>query len=475
MKCYIMLPFSGKKSGMCQFMPGVIMSADSLFGDKVFNRKLFLTALPIAFQNLMVAMVAAADAFMLGRVDQNAMAAVSLATQIQFVQHCFIGALAGGVGIMGAQYWGKGDIPVLEKIFGLSVRECSLISVCFFAGCFFIPETLMKFFASDPLLISYGAEYLRVASWSYILFGFSQCYLAVMRISDHVDSSAFITSGAVILNIIFNAVFIFGLCGAPAMGIKGAAFATVLARGIELTACVILSFRKDFIRLRLRAVLSFEKILVADFWRYTLPLVGAYLLWSVGFTSYTAIIGHMGRDAAAANAVAAVVRDLMCCLCNGLAAGSAILIGNELGAGNLGKGKLYGKRSTVFSFIAGGAAMLAILGALPVVSAMVKLTPQAHEYLVGMFIILSVYMVGRCVCTVVINGVFSAGGDTLFDVYSLVVCMWGIALPCAFFGAFYWGFPVLLVYACTCLDEVGKIPWVMHHYTKYKWVRDITR
>lgn len=92
-----------------------------------------------------------------------------------------------------------------------------------------------------------------------------------------------------------------------------------------------------------------------------------------------------------------------------------------------------------------------------------------------MFIILSVYMIGRCVCTVVINGIFSAGGDTLFDVYSLVVCMWGIALPCAFFGAFYLHLPVLVIYGCTCLDEVGKIPWVMFHYKKYKWVRNITR
>ncbi|MBR7138399.1 MAG: polysaccharide biosynthesis C-terminal domain-containing protein [Lentisphaeria bacterium] len=446
-----------------------------LFKDRFFNQKLVTLAMPITLQNLMVALVAAADAFMLGKLNQDAMAAVSLATQVQFIQNCLVGAIVGGVGIMGAQYWGKKDIPVMEKIFGLSIRESTLVSLLFFAGCFFIPETLMKIFASDPLLIEIGAEYLRLASWSYIICSLSQCYLAIMRVSDHAGVSALISSGAVVLNIIFNTIFIFGLCGAPAMGVKGAAFATLLARAFELAGCLLFSAGKGFIRLRLKRIFTFEKELILDFWRYTSPLVGSYMLWGTGFTAYTAIMGHMGKDAAAANAIAAVVRDLCCCVCNGVAFGSSVIIGNELGAGKLLRGKIYGAKSALLAFIVGFAATGVILLSLPLVSRAVKLTPLAQEYLTGMFIILSVYMIGRCVCTVVINGIFSAGGDTLFDVYSLVVCMWGIALPCAFFGAFYLHLPVLVIYGCTCLDEVGKIPWVMFHYKKYKWVRNITR
>ena len=119
--------------------------------------------------------------------------------------------------------------------------------------------------------------------------------------------------------------------------------------------------------------------------------------------------------------------------------------------------------------------MFVILGMLPVISHFITLTEQANEYMSGMFLILSVYMIGRCVCTVMINGVFSAGGDTMFDVYSLAVCMWGIALPIAFAGTFWFHWPVLIIYACTCLDEVGKVPWVIHHYKKFKWVKNITR
>ena len=451
------------------------MTITDIFRDKVFNRKLISLTLPISLQSLMLALVAAADAVMLGKINQDAMAAVSLATQIQFIQNILLWAIVGGIGIFGAQYWGKKDKKVLGEIFGMSVRESFLISLVFFAGCYFIPEKLMLLFARDGILIDNGAEYLKLAAWSYLLTGISQCYLAVMRVSDHAARSAWISSGTVILNIILNAVFIFGLCGAPAMGVRGAALATLLARIIELLWCILTTFERSFIPLKLKDLITFNKVLELDFWRYSLPIMASCLLWGVGFTSYTAIMGHMGRDAAAANSIAAVVRDLICCLCNGIGGSCGILIGNELGAGKLRRGKIYGERAIILSFIIGLISTVFVLASIPAVSAGMKLTERAHEYMIGMFIILSVYMIGRCVCTVVINGIFSSGGDTLFDMYSLIVCMWGIALPCAFFGAFYFQLPVLVIYGCTCLDEVGKVPWVVHHFRKYKWVKNLTR
>lgn len=446
-----------------------------LFGDKVFNKKLFALALPISLQNLMLALVAAADAVMLGKLNQDAMASVSLATQIQFIQNMFVTAICFGIGVLGAQYWGKKDTAVLGKIFGSSVRDSLFISLMFFIGCRFFPEKLMKLFASDPILINNGVEYLKVALWSYLIVGISQCYLAIMRVTEHAVYSAWISSVTVVLNIILNAVFIFGFCGVPAMGIKGAALATLSARIFELVWCIGTTFGKSFIKLKIKNMVIIDRALLFDFWKYTAPILGAFMLWGVGFTAYTALMGHMGRDAAAANAIAAVVRDLMCCLCNGVAGGSGIIIGNELGAGNLGKGKLYGQKAMLMSFVIGVFSAFMILGTLPVVLNFVKLTEGARYYMTWMFVIMSVYMIGRCVCTVTINGVFSAGGDTMFDPVSLLVCMYGIALPCAFIGAFYLHLPVLVIYACTCLDEVGKIPWVVYHFCKYKWVRNITR
>ncbi len=451
------------------------MKDPMFFKDKEFYGKLGRLTLPIAFQSLMLASVAAADAIMLGRIEQTAMAAVSLATQIQFVQNMILSAAVAAGSILGAQYWGKKDVRTINDIFCMMIRVCGLASIVVSAACILVPQYLMLAFAHEKDLVAVGADYLRIAGWSYLLTGISQCYLAVMKVSENANRSAVISTAAVIINIGLNAVFIFGLAGVPAMGARGAAAATLISRVIELVLCIISSYQKGFLHPDLSRFFKRNKSLAADFRRCALPLLGGGLFWGVGFTSYTAVMGHMGGDAAAANSIAAVVRDLICCFCNGIGAAAGIMVGNELGAGDLEKGKLYGERSMKLSYIIGFGSTALVLLATPFVSHYMKLTPTAHQYLVGMMIIMAVYMIGRSVNTVTINGVFAAGGDTLFDMYSLLVCMWGIAVPLAILGAFVFRWPVLVVYSCTCLDEVGKIPWVMAHYHKYKWVKDLTR
>ena len=443
--------------------------------NRMFYKRLWTLALPISFQSLMLAMVAAFDALMLGRVAQEEMTAVSLATQIQFVQNMFLMSGTAAGSILGAQYYGKGDRKTIEELFNLMLRFCGLISVLFFLACELIPGILMHAFTHDPVLIGIGSAYLRIAGWSYLLTGVSQCFLAVMKFTDHVTPVAWISSSAVIANIVLNAVFIFGLLGLPRMNARGAALATTLSRVIELGLCIAVSAREGYVRPAWDRFLKGQKQLRQDFTRQCLPLLGASLFWGVGFTSYTAIMGHMGSDAAAGNAVASVVRDLVCCACNGIGSAAGIMVGNALGAGDLERGKAYGIRLRNISWVIGFASTALVLAVTPLVVRMVILTEEARSYLTGMMVIMAFYMIGRCVNTVSINGVLDGGGDTVFDLYSLAVCMWGIAIPLALLGAFVFHWPVLAVYSCTCLDEVGKIPWVMIRLRKYKWVRDLTR
>lgn len=443
--------------------------------DKVFYQKLFKIALPIALQNLMLALVAAADAFMLGRLEQNAMSAVSLATQIQFVQNMILGAVVSAVSILGAQYWGKGDRETVNDVLNLGLRLCGITSVVFFMGCVFLPGPLMLIFTNEEELVQIGTGYLKIAGWSYLLTGISQCYLAVMKVTGHTVMVARISTVTVILNIVLNAVFIFGCFDIDGMGARGAALATLIARIVELSWCVVISFRDGYIRPQLTKFFHKNAILHKDFMKCMLPILGASLLWGIGFTSYSAFMGHLGIAAAAANSVAAVVRDLVCCMCNGLASGGGIIVGNEFGAGRLEQGKSYGCTIAKLAFIFGFASTIIILASIPPALSFVKLTGEAKGLLMGMMGILSVYMIGRVVNTVIINGIFYSGGDTMFDIYSLAVTMWGIAIPLAVLGTFVFHWPPLVVYSCTCLDEVGKIPWVMHHFRKYKWVKDLTR
>ena len=442
---------------------------------KIFYGKLAAIAAPIAFQSLMLSLVAACDAFMLGQVEQNQMTAVSLASQIQFVQNMILMAITGAGSILGAQYWGKGDRETMQKLFHLMLRFAGLLSILFFALCELVPGILMMLFTGDAELIAIGSSYLRIAGWSYLITGISQCYIAMMKVTDHVTPSAWISAAAVILNIVFNAVFIFGMLGAPRMEARGAALATTIARVIELLLCLVISAGAGYIRPALTKLFEGSRQLTLDFGRQCLPLLGGSLLWGVGFTSYTAIIGHMGTDAAAANSVAAVIRDLICCACNGIGSAAGTMVGNALGAGDLERGKEYGIRLVKISYVIGFASTALVLAVTPLVVRMVILTDEARGYLTGMMDIMAFYMIGRCVNTITINGVLDGGGDTLFDMYSLAVCMWGLAIPLALLGAFVFHWHVLLVYACTCLDEVGKIPWVMLRFRKYKWLRNLTR
>ncbi len=443
--------------------------------NEVFYSKLRTISLPIIFQSLMLALVAAADALMLGRVAQEEMAAVSLATQIQFVQNMFLSAITAAGSILGAQYWGKGDKLTLQSLFNLMLRSVGLLSLIFFAACEFCPELLMHIFTHDDVLIRIGSTYLRIAGWSYLLTGISQSYMTIMKVTEHVKPCAWISSSAVILNILLNAVFIFGLFGIPGMQAGGAALATTVSRVVELGLCIGISTGKEYIRPSIRRFFSGNIQLFRDFFRQCLPLMGGCAFWGVGFTSYTAIMGHLGVDAAAANSVAAVIRDLICCVCNGVAGAAGIMVGNELGAGKLELGKLYGIRLKNISWLVGFGSTAVILALTPIIVRFVILSETAQSYLTGMMIITAFYMIGRCVNTVTINGIMDGGGDTVFDMYSLAVCMWGIAIPLALLGAFVFHWPVLLVYACTCLDEVGKIPWVMHRFNKYIWVQNLTK
>ena len=257
----------------------------SLFSDRVFYKKLFRLTLPIAFQSLMLAAVAAADAVMLGRLDQNSMAAVSLASQIQFVQNMALYAITSAIAILGAQYWGKGDKKTVDDVFSMSLRLAGAASLIFFAACVFFPTALMHLFAKDPTLIEIGAGYLKIAGWSYLLTGISQCYLAVMKVSEKAVASAVISAGAVVLNIALNAVFIFGLFSLPALGANGAALATLISRIVELFAAVGVSLRRDFISPKLSALLRRNRTLARDYAKCALPILGGATFWGVGFTT----------------------------------------------------------------------------------------------------------------------------------------------------------------------------------------------
>ena len=442
--------------------------------DKNFRKKLLALVLPITFQQLMLAVVSASDALMVGVIGQDLLSAVSLASQVTFVYNLFLAALTISTSMFAAQYWGKGDKNAIERILGIVLRTSMLVSAVFFAGTMFTPELLMRIFTEDPVLTVYGTDYLRIVSVTYLMCGISQIYLCIMKNSGLAAKSMVISSTAAGLNIILNAVLIYGLFGAPRMEAAGAAAATALSRVAEL-AWVLLELRKKGrIKIRLRYILHPDQPMRKEFWHYTFPVLGNELVWGGGFTMYSVIMGHLGTDAVAANSIANIVKNLIASLAMGSGNGGAIIVGNELGAGKLEKAKLYGGKLCRIAVISGICSGIFLLAVSPAVLTVSDLSPTAEEYLKWMLVMCSYYMIGKYVNGTTISGIFCAGGDSRFGFLCDTITLWCFTVPAGFITAFVLKMPVLFVYFIINLDEIVKLPTVYRRYKKYRWLKDLT-
>lgn len=439
-----------------------------------FSKKLFTLILPITFQQFMLALVSASDALMLGMLSQDELSAVSLAGQITFVENLFLAAMTIGLSMLASQYWGKKDLVSVEKIFGYIMKVTAGISFLFFAVSLAMPDILMRIFTNEESLISGGAIYLRTVSLSYFLTGISQIYLCILKNSSKAITASIISSVSVVLNIFLNAVFIFGLFGFPKLEIAGAALATVIAKLIEVVWCVAETLKKGSIHLKLRYIVHSDKLLKNDFWKYTLPVLGNQIAWGAGFTMYSVIMGHLGTDAVAANSLANILKNLIVCLCVGLGSGGGIIVGNELGAGNLDTAKAYGRKLCQLAIIFGIISGFIMLMLSPLILKFGNLSDTANHYLKWMIIMCSVYMVGKFINATTIGGIFCAGGDSKFGLICDTITMWCITVPIGFFVAFVLKLPILVVYLIINIDEVIKLPAVYNHYKKYLWVKDLT-
>lgn len=442
---------------------------------RIFYRKLWGLVFPIAIQNLMTALVSASDAFMLGFVSQTSLSAVSLATQIQFVHNLFMLALTIGATTLAAQYWGKGDTDSVEEILAIVLKISMAVSVVFFIAAMFFSGFLMRIFTNDIRLIQAGIPYLRIVSVSYLFMGFSQIYLCIMKNSGRTAKSTIYGSVAVVINIGFNVIFIFGLAGFPAMGIAGAALATTVSRALELLLTIYENMHRSLVCVRLKYIRNSSKKLKKDFWHYTTPVLGNELVWGCGFTMFSVIMGHLGSDAVAANSVANILKNIIACVCNGIGIGASIIVGNELGKGEMERATEYGNRLFKLAVFAGAVSGFILLAVSPVLRIFTgSLSAQAHSYLKNMMYICTYYMIGKSVNATVIAGVFCAGGDTKFGLKCDAVTMWVILIPIGMITAFVLKLPIMVVYFIISMDEIIKLPAVYRHYKKYNWVRNLT-
>ena len=426
-------------------------------------------------QNLFSAAISSVDVLMLNSVGQSAISSVSLAVQYSNILFSVYYGLGTGATMLCAQYWGKGDLRAIEKVEGIALRFSVLISSLFAFPAMLIPELMMKVFTNDPELIGLGAEYLRIVSISYLCWSVSDIYLSVLRSIERVKTSTALNVGALLLNIVLNAVFVLGLFGSPKMGVRGVALATTLSRLTQLIACFLVSAASRDIKIHLGNMFRKGGVLMQDFIRLSLPALGNDIVWGVAFSMYSVIMGHMGTDMVAANSISAVVRNFGCVMCFGIASASGIYVGKEIGAGHLEDAETGGVLSLRLTVAAGALGGILVGLATPLILRYASVSDTAAGYLKIMLLINTYYIMGAAVNTTLIAGLFRAGGDSRFGLICDTIDMWAYAVPLGFLAAFVFKLPPMVVYFLLCTDEFVKWPWVLSHYRSKKWLNNITR
>ena len=440
-----------------------------------FYQQMFKLAIPIIIQNLLSAAVNSADVIMLNYVGQSAISAVSLAANYSNILFMVYYGLGTGASLLCAQYFGKKNMQAIHAVEGIALRFSIAISALVALVAFTMPQRMLLLFTSDQELIAIGSSYIRIMGITYLCWGVTEIYLAILRSIGRVTISMALNMLAFGLNIFLNAVFIFGLFGAPKLGATGVAIATASSRLVQLIACVIVSFLSKDVKLNLAYMFIRSKTLLSDFIHLSLPALGNDLSWSVAFSMYSVILGHLGTDAVAANSLVTVVRNIGSVFCFAIASAGTILLGRVMGEGKIEKSKAYASKMLRMTVVAGALGGVVVLAVTPFVLKFASLNDTAMHYLKYMLLINSYYIMGSAVNTALIAGVFRAGGDTKFGLICDTVDMWVYAVPLGFFAAFVLKLPVLWVYFLLCTDEFVKWPWVIGHYRKGTWAKNITR
>ncbi len=444
--------------------------------DKRFYRLLFSIALPIAVQNLITFMVSMVDTLMVGALGEIQLSAVSIANNLFFVLTILMFGLAGGSNIMISQYWGKGNVKTIHKILAIMYRVCLLITGIFIFIAVFLPKYFMGIFTTDKAVIDFGASYLRIVCIGYLFYSITNCTIMMLRSVKTVSISIIVYTASLVVNSILNWIFIFGNLGAPELGIRGAAIATVCARITEFSIVLVFMFiyeRK--IGLKIEHLLKLDKEILKDYVGLCTPVLCNELLWAIGASMISVIVGRMGTEVVAANSINGVAHQFVTVFIFGMSNATAVIIGNTIGEGKKEKAKEYAYSIGIFSVVMGCISGLMILLIKPFVVNFYNVSYSTKLIAMEIMTVTSGIIVFQSLASNFMMGVLRGGGDAKFVLINDLIFMWLVAIPGGFFVAFVLELPVALVFLVIKCDEILKSLTSVYRVISGKWVNDVTK
>lgn len=444
--------------------------------DKSFYRNLIMLAIPISLQNLITFGVGFADNLMVGKLGDSAISGVYMGNQLQTVLQMFVGGIEGAIMILAAQYWGKKDTGSIRKVVSIGVKLALAVGVLITLCAVLFPTQIISIFTADAGVIADGADYLRIVGFSYLFFCISQVMIASMRSVETARIGMYISIMALVVNVSLNYILIFGKLGLPAMGVKGAAVATLISRVLEAAVSVLYVFVIDRkLEFSFSDLLKTDKVLFKDFIRYGLPVIGGQLVWSANMLANSMILGHYDAGVIAATSVAGMLHNLIYVWMNGLSSAVGVITGKTVGAGRYETMKEYARTVQLMFLIVGilsGGAVLLLRD--PFISAYGDLTLAAQEYSREFINVISVTIIGTCYQAACLFGLVKSGGDISFVFKNDTIFVFLVVIPSALIASWL-GAPPWVVFACLKCDQILKCFVAVVKINRFNWMKNLTR
>ena len=446
--------------------------------EKRFYRAFFSLTLSLALQNLLTFGVNMMDTVMLGRYSQDAMSGVSLCNQVQFLLQMLVTGAGEGAVVLGAQYWGKRDLEPIPHIIGAALRFGGALAAALFALVLMAPKALLRLLSNEEAVVAQGARYFQIICFTYVIFTVTNILVASLRSVGIVKIGYAVAFSTLCINVSLNYVLIYGRWGFPELGVRGAAMATLVSRCVELLIVVwFLKYRERRLTLTLKKLFHIDKSYIRDYRRVSAPVLVNQALWGVAQMVQTGILGHLGGDVTAANAIAVQVYQVLSVAAYGAASASGIVVGKTIGSGRREALRpLVATLQVLFvgiGLLSGGAIFLLRRPVLAVFGG--TLTVRARELALRFMAVIALTTVGTAYQMSCDNGIIRGGGDTAFSARMNLVSMWGVVVPLSTAAAFWWTWPPAAVFFLLKWDQLYKIIPVALRLHSWKWVKSVTR
>ena len=443
--------------------------------DRSFYRSLVTLAVPISLQNLVTFAVSFADNVMIGSLGDDAISGVYIGGQLQSVLQMFVGGIEGAILILAAQYWGKKDTQSIRKVVSIGIKFALAVGLLSSLVAVLFPQWVIRAFTTEPGVIQEGAAYVQIVGFTYLFFSVSQVMIAAMRSVETARIGLYISCMALVINVCLNYVFIFGHFGFPAMGVRGAALATLVSRILEMCVGVGYVFFVDKkLRFGLKDLLHTDRQLLRDFIRYGLPVIGGQVVWAINSLANTKILGYYSSGVIAAASITGMLHNLVYVWMNGMSSAVGIITGKTVGAGQYEKMKEYSKTvQMIFLFvglISGAAVFLARDGFISLYNA----SPEAQAYSRQFINVISVTIIGTCYQAACLFGLVKSGGDISFVFKNDTIFVFLVVIPSSLL-AMWLGAPPWVVFACLKCDQILKCFVAIVKINRYNWMKNLTR